>query len=472
MAVTSLWRIKGAVNKVIIYAENPAKTTFYGDNIETNLDTSKPENVLNAVIDYAERETATEQKKLVSGINCDPKKADIEMMRVKNQFGKPGGTIAYHGYQSFSQGEVDAETAHLIGCRLAEELWGERYQVVVATHLDKESHIHNHFVINTVSFVDGIKFHRTNEDYRNMQKVSDKLCKEYGLNIIYNPKHEKKSYVEYKAEKNGDLTKNEIIRRDIDEVLKRSSTQGQFINEMKMLGYTFDFSHKYTTISHPSFSKPRRLKTLGENYSPGMIAETISRNWSRIIVPYEEQDNPEDLFFDGDRNNNLVFQNHQTVYVHFVMGLTVVKDRGDYNRELQRWLADDIIKFDKRVEEQNLLLDNNLYTDDDVLDFKEKILKELSELTENRRILRNELKKAVRAEDEDKQRTLKSDISTISNRLELIRKQLKICDRITDNEPRIENRLQQIRDMKERDLYPNPDRLKRNKNKNKDIGAR
>lgn len=452
MAVTSLWRIKGAVNKVIIYAENPKKTTLFGENIDTDLDTKRPENVLNAVLDYAQRGTATEQKKLVSGINCDPNNAIKEMMKVKNDFGKTGGTVAYHGYQSFLQGEVDAETAHLIGCRLAEELWGNRYQVVVATHIDKESHIHNHLVLNTVSFVDGKKFHRTNEDYRNMQKVSDKLCKEYGLNVIYYPKNEKKSYVEYQAEKNGELTKNEIIRRDIDECLKAATTQQQFITAMKYLGYTFDFSHKYTTVSHPSFTKPRRLKTLGEDYVPGAIGERIAANWKRKRIDYPEQDDPDDLFFDGNKNNGLVFQNYQTVYIHFVAGLTVVKERGDYNRELQRWLADDLIKFDKRVEEQNLLLDNNLYTDDDVSEFKESLIKEYSELTDTRRILRNELKKAVRAEDEATQHTLKSDISGISNRLNVIRKQLKICDRITDNEPRIENRLNDIRNLNERNL--------------------
>lgn len=452
MAVTSLWRIKGAVNKVIIYAENPKKTTLFGENIDTDLDTKRPENVLNAVLDYAQRGTATEQKKLVSGINCDPNNAIKEMMKAKNDFGKTGGTVAYHGYQSFSQGEVDAETAHLIGCQLAEELWGNRYQVVVATHIDKESHIHNHLVLNTVSFVDGKKFHRTNEDYRNMQKMSDKLCKEYGLNVIYYPKNEKKSYVEYKAEKNGELTKNEIIRRDIDECLKAATTQQQFITAMKYLGYTFDFSHKYTTVSHPSFTKPRRLKTLGEDYVPGAIGERIAANWTRKRIDYPEQDNPDDLFFDGNKNNGLVFQNYQTVYIHFVAGLTVVKKRGDYNRELQRWLADDLIKFDKRVEEQNLLLDNNLYTDNDVSEFKESLIKEYSELTDTRKILRNELKRAVRAEDEATQHTLKSDISSISNRLNVIRKQLKICDRITDNEPRIENRLNDIRNLNERNL--------------------
>ena len=47
--------------------------------------------------------------------------------------------------------------AHEIGLKLAKALWGEKYQVLVATHLDKSNHLHNHFVVNTVSFIDGIK---------------------------------------------------------------------------------------------------------------------------------------------------------------------------------------------------------------------------------------------------------------------------------------------------------------------------
>jgi hypothetical protein len=79
------------------------------------------------------------------------------MMQTKKRFGKIGGNTAYHGYQSFSKGEVTAGIAHQIGCECARRLWGERYEVVVATHLDKEC-IHNHFVINSVSFVDGKKY--------------------------------------------------------------------------------------------------------------------------------------------------------------------------------------------------------------------------------------------------------------------------------------------------------------------------
>ena len=58
-------------------------------------------------------------------------------------------------YQSFAEGEVDAKTAHEIGVKLAKELFEDRFEVVVATHLNTK-HFHNHFVINAVSFVDRI----------------------------------------------------------------------------------------------------------------------------------------------------------------------------------------------------------------------------------------------------------------------------------------------------------------------------
>ena len=168
MAVTSLWRVKGYIGKVLLYAENPDKTT----NPETiPVAESFNRDTLEDVISYAGREEATNQRQLVKGINCTSANARREMMEVKRQFGKEDGTIAYHGYQSFREGEVTPEQAHQIGIKLATELWGDRYQVLVATHLDKDSHIHNHFVINTVSFVDGIKFHRTKKDYVQMKDM-------------------------------------------------------------------------------------------------------------------------------------------------------------------------------------------------------------------------------------------------------------------------------------------------------------
>ena len=168
MATTSIWRVHGWLGKLVVYVENPDKTenpAFYEKPDMTERETQG----LSDVIEYAVQQEKTEKaetddegaeimQRFVSGVNCTPMTARDEMIAVKKRFGKEGGVVAYHGYQSFAPGEATPEIAHEIGLRLAKKLWGEKYQVLVATHLDRENHLHNHFVLNTVSLLTGSSF--------------------------------------------------------------------------------------------------------------------------------------------------------------------------------------------------------------------------------------------------------------------------------------------------------------------------
>ena len=90
MATTSIWRVKGYLSKVLLYAENPDKTT---DSHPVEVPKGVNLNALEDVISYAKREDATEQRRFVSGVNCTPENAREVMMRTKQQFEKLGGTI-------------------------------------------------------------------------------------------------------------------------------------------------------------------------------------------------------------------------------------------------------------------------------------------------------------------------------------------------------------------------------------------
>ena len=234
MATTSIWSVKGWLGKVVIYVENPEKTTAPEIAKLPGYETQKEGEVqsLSDVIAYAVNEEKTRRKgkkgegelvsetekvmqQYVSGINCTPATARSEMMAVKKRYGKDEGIMAFHGYQSFAPGECTPAMAHEIGVRLARELWGERFQVLVATHLDKAHHLHNHFVVNSVSYADGKRYHRTNQDYRDMRSVSDRLCREYGLFVIEHPHPGmSKQYGEWRAEQEGRPTYRSIVRED------------------------------------------------------------------------------------------------------------------------------------------------------------------------------------------------------------------------------------------------------------------
>ena len=176
MAVTKLWPIRGRVDSPLNYAANEEKTA------NPRWDKSSLQN-LTDVMHYAADENKTEKQFFVSGVNCNPAIARDQFVTVKKRFDKEDGIVAYHGYQSFAEGEVTPEQAHEIGIELARRFWGDGYQVIIATHLNTKC-VHNHFVVNSVSFKDG-KRCRAKRWY-DFNKVSDEICREHGLSVIEN----------------------------------------------------------------------------------------------------------------------------------------------------------------------------------------------------------------------------------------------------------------------------------------------
>ena len=170
MAVIKIWDIKDSLRRLLVYITNPKKT--------------KNEN-------YTDDPSAMPY--FISGINCDSDMAYEEMMITKQQYQKSGGILAFHAVQSFQPGEITPELAHQLGVEYAKEMWGDRFEVIVATHTDHE-HIHNHFAINSVSFKDGKRYYDNKANYRAMQKLNDTLCEKYCLSVIKQKKNTKYRY--------------------------------------------------------------------------------------------------------------------------------------------------------------------------------------------------------------------------------------------------------------------------------------
>lgn len=135
-----------------------------------------------------------------------------QMELTKPQFGKTGGTVAFHAYQSFRPGEVTPEQCHAIGVELAKRVWGDRFQVLIATHLNTDC-CHNHFVINSVSFVDGKRYNDCKKTYRALQDASDALCREQGLSVVDKKDTHRVPRNLYLAEKAGEPTRYNVMRR-------------------------------------------------------------------------------------------------------------------------------------------------------------------------------------------------------------------------------------------------------------------
>ena len=135
MATTGFWPVKNRLKEVIDYARNPDKAT----------DKKFLDGDLYAALRYVENDKKTDRTMYVSGINCPKQRAYEYMMTTKQRYGKLGGNVAYHGYQSFVSGEVTPGEAHVIGIETARRMWGKDYEIVVTTHLNTDN-LHNHIV--------------------------------------------------------------------------------------------------------------------------------------------------------------------------------------------------------------------------------------------------------------------------------------------------------------------------------------
>ncbi len=269
MAVTKIWNIKDSLTRLVDYAMNPEKTAS-GTVLQHDLA---------QVLDYAENADKTDHFCYVTGINCIPEAAAQQMAMTKLRFGKTGGNVAFHAYQSFLPGEVTTDQCHRIGVELARKLWGDRFEVVVATHLNTGC-LHNHFVLNSVSFVDGKRYNDCKATYREFRHLSDEVCREHGLSVIENPQKSKMPRSLYLAEKAGLPTRYNLMRRDIDNALSRSFTERFFYQELQRIGYLvrYDSKRKYNTLQIPGTKHPTRFKTLGEDYTEEVIRRRILQN--------------------------------------------------------------------------------------------------------------------------------------------------------------------------------------------------
>ena len=138
MAYTSIIPVH-RLDRSIEYVKDREKTSKSGISAKS----------LEEAIAYALNRDKTEQMVFEDALGCTCENAYTDMLGTKRRFHKTGGVQGYHLIQSFSEGEVTPELAHLLGIELAERLLKGRYEVVITTHLNT-SHYHNHLVWNSV----------------------------------------------------------------------------------------------------------------------------------------------------------------------------------------------------------------------------------------------------------------------------------------------------------------------------------
>lgn len=415
----------------------------------------------------AENEDCTVVHRFVSGINCSPATARDEMLAVKKRFGKENGTVAYHGYQSFAPGEVTPETAHEIGMKLAARLWGDRYQVIVATHLDKENHLHNHFVLNTVSFVDGIKYHRTKKDYHDMQTVSDELCREYRLSVIENPQYGKsKQYGEWRAEQEQRPAWRGLIRADIDEAIRQSMTERQFFDTLRKKGYEVKIG-KDISVRPPGKERfVRLMRNFGEDYSLDSIRRRILSQRRPERRTTEQKPEILRVRLIGNLKTARKLTGFRTLYVHYCYLLGIFpKNRPQQSRKrLHFLLREDLLKLDAITAETRLLIGHRIDTAEQLFCYRDEVNGKIEALTADRKQLYKAQRTAAVKSDPEKASEVKVKVAALSKELAALRKEVVLCNSIAERSGVIQEKIKAVREDEQIKGKEKCDRAEQQKN--------
>ena len=437
MAVTKIKRIRGNPGDPLSYIGNPEKTRNRGFS-------EADRQALADIIAYAADEKKTEKQYFTTGINCDVENAREQFNITKLSFNKTGGIVCGHCMQSFDGYEVTPEVAHEIGVQMSKELWGDRFQIVVATHLNTNN-VHNHIVFNSVSFVDGKRFHFCTEETMRIRAVSDRICRERNLSVIEHPEGKRVPYSLYKMEKAGMPTRYNVARQALDEAISVSANMEEFKSELKKRGYLYQFNsrRKYWTVTPPGWTKAIRTDRLGDAYTREMIQRRVFSNDIGVRMQRMRNECRSTNHYDLKRRIDKIMGRSglEKLYLRYCYELGYLPKYRQNPVRLHAVLKEELLKCDLYSEEAKFLARYNISTEEDLEKKMKSLMEDYSSISAQRSELRQKLRRKMPVEEEAQCR---EKVRELTAELKNTRKELKLCRDIRERSGQVERNLETV----------------------------
>ena len=413
MAYTSVIPVR-RLDRAVKYVMNKEKTTAVS---------------LQDALDYAANRDKTEQSCFESSYACTLETAFADMRQTKERWHKSGGVQGYHLVQSFAAGEVSPELAHQIAKELADRVLGGQYEYIIGTHLNT-GHIHSHIVWNSVSRIDGKKYHSNGKRYvTQIRAVSDELCRKYKLSVIdtENSNHVAKPYAEWLAEKNGQPTWRTAIRQDVDEAIQQSLTWRQFLTVLDRKGYEVRMGRKYPVLRPPGKERFVRFKTLGKRYTPEAIQTRILYpQFNRCFVENSPRVQYGRLHGGKPRRKLTGLRALYYRYLYELGALPRKPRRPSYA------VRQDAYKLDQRIRQMEFLSKHNIDTLAQLETYRQAKLGEIIQLTAERKSLY-------------KTNPDSPHIQQVNTALKQLRQEERLCRKIAEHSIEVQQHLTEAR---------------------------
>jgi hypothetical protein len=314
--------------------------------------------------------------------------------------------------------------------------------VVVSTHLDKH-HLHNHFVLNSVSFTDGKRYYDNNATYALMRKVSDRLCREYSLSVIENPKRGKsRHYAEWQAEQEGKPTWRGLIREDVDKAIAESMTFTQFIAALRKQGYEVKASGvKYIAVRPPGKERFSRLYKLGEDYTEEAIKQRILENRTPKRPPPLPEPKRKRGVLKGSLKSAKKITGLRALYFHYLYKMGILPRSRASPKRTHFLLREDIRYLDEIIAQTRLLCNNRISDKEQLIAHQSKLEQDMATLYDARKTIYNQIR---RCSDDGQITEYKRQIAGLSRKIKSLRKEVSLCTGILSRSDEIAEKLHRV----------------------------
>ncbi len=256
--------------------------------------------------------------------------------------------------------------------------------------------------------------------FHDIRGVSDALCREYGLSVVFGERRAK-GYGEWQRDNEDHAVWRDVIRRDIDEAIRQSLSLQQFYGNLRARGYMIDINpnHKYVTVRAPGMKRSVRLtaKSLGADYTPENIARRI------LKIPY--------LTTEGKKTKRILFRGSykpiklkglRALYFRYLYELGLIRKR-PRRVHMSKELRAEVRKLDGYAARMRLLNDHRLDTLEQLRAYRQAAREEMDDLIRERAALHHKKKGA----DERARYELSRRTDAMTARLRALRKEVSLC---------------------------------------------
>lgn len=344
-------------------------------------------------------------------------------------------------------------------------MWGDRFQVVVSTHLNTE-HLHNHFVINSVSFKDGKKYYNNLTNTALLRKTSDEIYEEYGLSVL--TEKTCKSGINFenfykKSMRDSDYYK--FAKEDIDYAIQHSYTLKQFQQMLVSMGYNYYYRADKLSIKREPYKRNIRVeRAFGEEYSLENIKRRILENdyiRQKRIIPYKVIKNK--YFTTRDKVKNKYKPKGIAALYYYYRYLLKLYTKKNVQYKLTPEMRAEVKKMDEYSERIRFLCKYKIETMSDIDNVKEKKKEELQRLLNTRNRL---YYKRQKLDNESEKDSVTKEIIDVTSILAKVRKEIKLCDGIYDKVPKMKEQIREL-DEKEKENAKEKEEKKLKKKKDR-----